>query len=230
MKIRNLHPWDVSPREAIRIQNRLRESVIADGMLAGIRTVAGADISWGDGGRAGYAGVIVFTFPRLEEIERVWVGGRATFPYVPGLLSFREGPLLIRAFEKLETEPDAILFDGHGLAHPRRMGIASHMGLILDRPTIGCAKSLLTGEHREPGEKRGNRAALRDDGETIGAVLRTRTGVRPIFVSVGHRVSLDEAIRLALRCGDGFRVPKPTRLADHFVGRLRSDSDETKTL
>ncbi|MBN1866469.1 deoxyribonuclease V [Candidatus Sumerlaeota bacterium] len=226
MNCRSLHPWNVTPREAILIQNRLRSQVIDRGVPKRIRTVAGADISWGEQGRMGFAGVIVFGFPDLEEIERVSVRGPATFPYVPGLLSFREGPLLVQAFERLATEPDVILFDGQGLAHPRRMGIASHMGLILDRPAIGCAKSRLTGEHREPGSKRGNRAALRDKEETIGAVLRTRTDVKPIFVSVGHRVSLDEAIRLALRCGDGFRVPKPTRLADHFVGRLRAEYED----
>jgi deoxyribonuclease V len=127
----------------------------------------------------------------------------------------------LRAFAKLRSDPDVIFFDGQGFAHPRRLGIASHMGILLDKPAIGCAKSLLVGAHREPGPRRGNRAALRDRGEAIGAVLRTRDHVRPVYVSVGHRVSLDEAIRLTLRCSDGYRIPKPTRLADQYVGMLR---------
>ena len=177
--------------------------------------------SWDPASGIGYAGVIVFRYPGLEEIERVWASGPAEFPYVPGLLSFREGPLLLRAFEKLRSDPDALFIDGQGFAHPRRFGIASHIGILLDKPTIGCAKSLLIGAHRELGPKRGNRAALRDRGETIGAALRTRDLVRPVYVSIGHRVSLDEAVRLTLRCSDGYRIPKPTRLADQYVGMLR---------
>ena len=215
------HPWNVTPREAIAIQKDLRRRVVTEGSLRGARLVAGADIAWDPASGVGYAGVIVFRFPGLEEIERVCTAGPAEFPYVPGLLSFREGPLLLRAFAKLRSDPDVIFFDGQGFAHPRRLGIASHMGILLDKPAIGCAKSLLVGTHREPGPRRGNRAALRDRGETIGAVLRTRDHVRPVYVSVGHRLSLPEAVRFTLRCSDGYRIPKPTRLADQYVGMLR---------
>ncbi|MBI4052027.1 MAG: endonuclease V [Elusimicrobia bacterium] len=218
MITRELHSWDVTPRQAIRIQERLRKQVLTGGRLPKVRYVAGADISWKGG--VGYAGVIVFRFPDLEEIERVWAVGKPSFPYVPGLLSFREGPLLLKVFRKLRTEPDIIFFDGQGMAHPRRIGIASHMGLLLNKPTIGCAKSRLIGEYREPNGKTGGRALLRDQGETIGVVLRTKRRVSPIFVSIGHKISLRDAAHLTLKCSDGFRIPKPTRLADQYVDQL----------
>ena len=218
-----LHSWDATPREAVAIQRRLRGRVRAEGKVPKPRLVAGADISWSKNPEMGYAGVVVFTFPRLEEVERASARGPGAFPYVPGLLSFREGPLLLEAFGKLRARPDVIFFDGHGVAHPRRLGMASHLGLFLDSPTVGCAKSRLCGSHRDPGPNRGNRAALRDKGEVLGTVLRTRSRVRPIFVSVGHRLDLAEAVRLTLRCSDGYRIPKPTRLADRFVGRLRRE-------
>ncbi len=218
---RRLHDWDVTPREAVLIQRRLRDLVVTEGNLRDVRYVAGADISWDRDSGMGIAGAIVFSFPALEEVERVYVTGPATFPYVPGLLTFREGPLLLEAFAKLGAEPDVVLFDGHGLAHPRRIGIATHLGLLLDVPAIGCGKSRLTGTYREPGPRRGNRTSLKDKGECVGAVLRTRDSVRPIFVSIGHRVTLAEAVRFTLRCSDGYRIPKPTRLADQLVGELR---------
>lgn len=215
------HHWNVTPKDAVQIQHRLQGLVVSEGNLRHVRYLAGADISWDRDTNMGFAGIIVFAFPALEVVERVQAVAPAPFPYVPGLLSFREGPLLLEAFAKLKTDPDVVLFDGHGLAHPRRMGIATHMGILLDVPSIGCGKSRLTGTHRQPGPSRGNRAMLKDKGECIGAVLRTRDNVNPIYVSIGHRVSLSEAIRFTLRCGDGYRIPKPTRLADHFVGQLR---------
>ena len=226
MRARELHPWNVSPREAVAIQRLLAGEVLRTGTLRGVRCVAGADISWDRDTNTGHAGVIVFDYPGLEEIERASVSGEAPFPYVPGLLSFREAPLLLKVFERLATEPDVIFIDGHGLAHPRRFGVASHLGLLLDKPTIGCGKSRLTGEYREPALKRGSPCALRDKGETIGSVLRTRDGVKPVFVSIGHRVSLTEAVRFTLSCSDGYRIPRPTRRADQFVGELRRSALE----
>jgi deoxyribonuclease V len=143
------------------------------------------------------------------------------FPYVPGLLSFREGPVLLAAFARLRVSPNVILIDGHGVAHPRRFGIACHLGLLLDCPTIGCAKSILVGEAVEPGAQAGSVAPLVDKGETVGMALRTRGQVRPIYVTIGHRVSLGSAVRIVAQCVDGFRIPKPTREADHWVGELR---------
>ncbi len=171
-------------------------------------------------GRA-IAGVIVYSFPEMQEIERAWAERPLQFPYVPGLLSFRELPALLAAFQKLSEAPEVIFCDAQGYAHPRRFGLACHLGVLLDCATVGCAKSRLIGEHKEPGYSMGSWAALRDAGETIGAVLRTRTGVKPIYVSQGHRVSLASAIELTMAASDGFRVPKPTREADHFVEELK---------
>ena len=185
-----------------------------------MRTVAGADI--GVRGDTGYAAVILYSFPDLTEIERVSASGKLRFPYVPGLLAFWEIPLLLEAFAKLRRRPDLILADAHGWAHPRRAGMACHLGLVLDVPTIGCAKSVLTGKYKLPGAARGSTSALRDKTEVIGRVLRTRAGVKPVFVSCGHRVSLATAVRLILACSDGYRIPKPQREADRWVTELRN--------
>lgn len=223
MRIHKLHPWKVTPREAREIQERLRGMIRRRGDLRTIRTVAGADCAFDARGETALAAVVVFRFPDLELIETRTATRRLDFPYIPGLLSFREAPVLLEAFSKLRTTPDLILFDGQGYAHPRRIGIAAHVGLLLDRPAIGCAKSRLIGAHREPGLRRGSRARLIDRGEVIGSVLRTRTGIRPIFVSVGHRCDLAAAVRVVLRCSDGFRIPKPTRVADRRVGDLKRE-------
>jgi deoxyribonuclease V len=221
MKAKTLHRWDVNPAEAREIQNALRGRVELADRLGRVRRVAGADVAFDlQHGRA-IAGVIVYTFPALEETERFVVTRPLAFPYVPGLLSFREAPALLAAFERLRHAPDVIFCDGQGYAHPRRFGIACHLGVLLDRPTIGCAKSRLIGDHAEPPRAAGRWVPLRDAGETIGAVLRTRAGVRPIYVSQGHRVSLARAIELVLAVCDGFRIPKPTRDADHFVEAVK---------
>ncbi len=193
-----------------------------DKIRTSVRTVAGADVAFdfrAGGTRAGraIAGVIVYSFPEMQELERAWAERELEFPYVPGLLSFREIPALLAAFAKLSTAPEVVFCDGQGYAHPRRIGLASHLGVLLDCVTVGCAKSRLIGEHDEPQRAAGSWTALKDDGETIGAVLRTRAAVKPIYVSQGHRVSLPTAIKLVLATSDGFRVPKPTREADHFV-------------
>ncbi len=231
MKVRELHRWDVTPDEARRIQEELRGRVELQDRLSGqkgkkrldaVRFVAGADVAFefrGKGtsqGRA-LAGVIVYSFPELREIERACAERPLEFPYVPGLLSFRELPALLAAMSKLRAEPDVIFCDAQGYAHPRRFGLACHLGVLLDRASVGCAKSRLIGEHREPGRAAGSWAALQDVGETIGAVVRTRTNVKPIYVSAGHRVALPSAIALVLAVCDGYRIPKPTREADHFA-------------
>jgi deoxyribonuclease V len=169
----------------------------------------------------GYGGVITYTFPRLEEIERRWVRMKLKFPYVPGLLAFREAPVLLAALKLLSTEPDLLLFDGQGIAHGRRMGIATHMGILLNKPTIGCAKSRLVGTFEEPGADRGCYEPLVHGGETVGAVLRTRKQVRPIFVSPGTGISIKTSINIVMQCLDGYRIPKPTREADHYVGSIK---------
>jgi deoxyribonuclease V len=213
--------WDLTPREAIRLQESLRERVELQDRFGEIRLVAGADMAFDPETEVAFAGVIVYRFPGLEEVERRMARRQLRFPYVPGLLSFRESPVLLAAFARLRTVPDLILIDGQGRAHPRRFGIACHIGILFDKPTIGCAKSRLVGEHQEPGKKAGSTTPLMLEGERIGVVLRTRDDVRPIYVTTGHRVSLDSAVGLVKQCVDGFRIPKPTREADHYVGDLR---------
>ncbi|HET9400204.1 MAG TPA: deoxyribonuclease V [Candidatus Acidoferrales bacterium] len=237
MKALPLHRWDVTPAEAREIQLQLRPQLeMQDRLPSPIRLVAGADCafrlptrrSWESGMGRAIAGVIVYTYPDLREQERVVIETRLTFPYIPGLLSFREIPALLEAFARIRSTPDVIFVDGHGYSHPRRLGIASHLGLVLDCPTIGCAKSVLIGEFKEPLPTAGSwsplvapAGKLAEAAETIGAALRTRDSVRPIYVSTGHRVSLPTAIQLALSVGDGFRIPKPTRQADQLVAAAK---------
>jgi len=236
MKAQALHRWDVTPAEAREIQLALRERVELRDRLPRIRLVAGADAaflqpeprSWERGTGQVIAAVVVYSFPEMEEVERVTAECPLTFPYVPGLLSFREIPALAAAFEKLRHAPDVIFCDAHGYAHPRRFGLACHLGVLLDVPSIGCAKSRLIGTHLEPKREAGSWAPLYDAarngrarGERIGAVLRSANGVRPIYVSQGHRVSLRTAIRLTLAVCDGRRIPRPTRDADRLAGAAK---------
>ena len=218
--------WSLAPREAMRLQEKLCGLVSLEDNFAPIRYVAGADLAFDPVTDLAFAGVLVYRFPEMDEVERRCARRILRFPYVPGLLSFRESPVLLAAFARLQTEPDLILIDGHGRAHPRRFGIACHIGVLFDKPVIGCAKSLLVGEYMEPGMRRGATTPLMFKGEKVGMVLRTRDNVKPIFVTQGHRVSLKSAIELVSQCLDGFRIPKPTREADHYVRGLREDFQE----
>jgi deoxyribonuclease V len=230
MKALHLHSWDVSPAEAREIQLQLRERWEREDRIPKVEYVAGADIafelrgrgSWRTGEGRAIAGVIVYRFPEMEEVERASSIQPLRFPYVPGLLSFREIPALLAAFESLRVSPDLIFCDGQGYAHPRRFGLACHLGVLLDVPSIGVAKSLLIGECKEPAWRAGSTAALADahTGEQIGAAVRTVSGVRPVYVSQGHRISLERAIEFTLAVRDGFRIPRPTREADHFVNEI----------
>lgn len=222
MKIQKLHPWNLSPKQAVEIQRDLAQRVVVRDGPKNVQTVAGCDLGFTRDGSGAVACLVTYRYPSLEEVERVYVQASVTYPYIPGLLSFREGPVLEKLFVKIRCMPDVILFDGQGIAHPRRLGIASHMGLLLDVPTIGCAKSRLCGVHDEPGQNVGDWAKLQDQktGEVIGAVLRTREGVKPIFVSPGHMISLANAIAVTLGCLDRTRIPKPTREADKLVRQL----------
>ena len=223
-----LHDWDLSPREAVELQKSLRERVRLEPLTREIGTVAGADISFNKYSPVLYAGIVVLRLPSLEVLEEVGVVGETKFPYVPGLLSFRESPPLLEAWGKLKIEPDAVMFDGQGIAHPRRVGIASHVGLLLNRPTFGCAKSILVGRHEELAEERGSWQPLVDpkNKETIGAALRTKTRVQPIYVSPGHLIDLAGAIDLTLRADGGYRQPEPTRRAHNLVNALRRGERE----
>ena len=201
-----------TPREAMALQERWRGKVVRRRTFGQPRVVAGVDVGVRDD-RA-RAAVCLLSYPALEPLETATAERPVRFPYVPGLLGFREVPCIVEAFEQLGRRPDFALVDGHGLAHPRRFGVATHLGVELDLPTIGCGKSLLVGLHREPGMRRGACTRLVHGGEVIGKVLRTRDGVRPVFVSIGHRVDLDSAVRLVLRCTPRYRLPEPIRAAD----------------
>jgi deoxyribonuclease V len=206
--------WPSSPAEARALQERLRGQVITEDQLGVVHRVAGVDAHY----RADHvwAAVVVMTFPDLATVESALIHRPLAFPYVPGLLSFREAPATLEALRQLSERPDLLLVDGHGLAHPRRFGLACHLGVLADVPTIGVAKSRLVGTHDEPGIERGAWSPLIDRGETIGVVLRTRRAVRPVFVSVGHRISLQAAIGFVLRCTSRFRLPGPIRAADRL--------------
>jgi deoxyribonuclease V len=206
---------------AVKCQLELRGRLVRSGAPRRVRRVAGADISYDKGDDRFFAAVVVCALPGLEVVETVTATGRSPFPYIPGLLTFREGPLLMRAFRKLKAAPDLVLFDGHGVAHMRGFGVASHLGLLLDLPSVGCAKSRLVGEHDEPGPERGDWTPLRYEGRTVGRVVRTRPGVKPIFVSIGHRIGLAPAVRWTLRCCGRYRLPEPTRQAHLLANRLR---------
>jgi deoxyribonuclease V len=216
-----LHDWNVTPREAVELQKSLRERVRLTPLKGAVETIAGTDISFNKFSSTVYAGIVVLRLPSLEVVEEVGVVSETRFPYVPGLLSFRETPSVLEAWAKLKTEPDAVMFDGQGLAHPRRVGIACHVGLLIERPTLGCAKSVLVGKYEEPAAERGAWSEMIDRGETVGAALRTKTRVQPIFVSPGHLIDLQGAVRLTLECDGGYRQPEPTRLAHHLVNALR---------
>ena len=220
MQVHHFHSWGVTPKEAVQIQQQLRAKVIPHGKLGTHNLIAGADVAFVE--ETAIVCVVVLSFPKLEIVETVVHKEKVSFPYIPGLLSFRETPSLAQAFCKLQYEPDLIFIDGQGLAHPRAAGIACHIGVILDRPTIGCAKSLLFGTYKEPEQARGSVSNLCDDeGEVIGAVVRTKDGVQPVFVSIGHKIDLAQAIEFTLACGKGYRVPEPTRQADLLAERAK---------
>lgn len=216
--INDLHAWDVSPEEAKRLQDELAPGVITGQPLPveSVRLVAGVDVSVKDD--LSRAAVVVLRFPALTVVEAVSATQPTRFPYIPGLLTFREGAVIIEALRQLKATPDAFIFDGMGRIHPRRMGIASHIGLFLDAPTIGCGKTHLLGDYEQPGPEKGAWSPLTHHGETLGVVLRTRRNVKPVYISVGHRATLDDARALALACSPRYRLPEPVRAAHNHAG------------
>jgi len=208
----------------VAIQRKLAERVIRTGTVRGPRWIAGVDAAYVAGGAQGLciAGVVLWDRKTRQIAEQHVIRAAVHFPYVPGLLSFREAPAILKVLRRLKIEPDLFLFDGQGIAHPRRFGLASHVGLLIDRPSIGCAKSLLIGDYIEPESQRGSKTALGHRDETIGMVVRTRDDTKPLYVSIGHRISLRSAVGLVLDCCTRFRLPEPTRLADRLVAQARS--------
>jgi deoxyribonuclease V len=224
----SLHSWDLTPSEAIQVQQRLRNLVRLRPLGRHVDTIAGADISFNKFSEKVYAGIVVLSLPDLRIVEQVGVHSVAKFPYVPGLLSFREAPSLLEAWEKLKTKPDVLMLDGQGIAHPRRFGIACHVGVLLDWPTIGCAKSILVGKYGELGLEAGSQSPLIDKGEQVGVALRTKNKVAPVYVSPGHLIDLDSAVDLVLRSTTKYRLPEPTRQAHLLVNRLRVEAGENE--
>jgi len=208
--------------EAIELQRVLASRGVRRGRPR-LRRVVGTDCAFSDGGLLCHAAAVVWSIADRSVVESVTATAPCTIPYIPGLLSFRELPAVLAALERVTSAYDAILCDGQGIAHPRRFGLACHLGVTIDRPTVGCAKSRLTGTYEAPGLERGASTPLVDRGETVGAVLRTRRSVAPVFVSVGHRIDLEHAIALVLACDEGFRIPAPTRRADRLVGDVARD-------
>lgn len=221
MHIKKLHNWNLSYSQAIALQKQLSEKVQQTRLRNKPQTIAGIDCAFSRDKKRIIACVVVLNFADFEPIETTNASQKVVFPYIPGLLSFREAPVCIAAVEKLKREPDVFLIDGQGIAHPRRLGLAAHLGLFFDKPTIGCAKSRLTGTFQEPLSKKGAYNPLKDKKETIGAVIRTREKVKPVFVSIGNKCSLEDAIKVTLTCATKYRLPEPTRLAHQLVSKLK---------
>lgn len=218
MALTPLHNWDITPKQAVALQRELAGQVIHDRSLDlnAVRTVAGVDVSV-SGGRS-TAAIVVLAFPAMTVLETVISQMDTPFPYIPGLLSFREGPVLVDALSRLNHTPDVFIFDGMGRIHPRRIGIASHMGLWLGRPTVGCGKTHFIGEYDAPGPHKGDRSDLIDGGERLGVVLRTRARVKPVYVSPGHLSDIESAAELVLACTSRYRLPEPIRHAHRAAG------------
>ena len=199
------------------MQEALRQRVVCKDRLNAVRFVAGADVGFEDGGKTTRAAVVVLSFPQLELVEKSIVRRKTRFPYIPGYLSFREAPAVLAALGKLKQKPDLLLCDGQGIAHPRRFGLACHIGVLADIPTIGVAKTRLIGQYREPATRKGSQTPLTDDGELVGTVLRTRDNVKPLFVSCGHRIGLETAVDYVLKCVTRYRLPETTRWAHRLA-------------
>lgn len=223
------HCWDLTPEEAIALQKKLAPQVNTTTPLNldNLSLVAGVDVSVKD--EISRAAIVVLTFPQLHVVESVTAEVPTPFPYIPGLLSFREGGVILEAHQKLQKQPDVYIFDGQGIMHPRRLGIASHIGLWWDAPTVGCGKTRLIGSHQELPKERGAYAPMMDRREVVGAALRSRTSVAPVYISVGHRATLDSAIELIMRCTLRYRLPEPIRAAHNTAGNTAS-SDQPRLL
>jgi len=233
VKITKLHSWNVTPKKAISIQHKLRDKIKTFDDFDSLKKVGGVDVGFVKEKNLSCAAFVIFSYPDMKILDVITCSEPISFPYIPTFLAFREVPVVLSCFEKLENMPDMLILDGQGYAHPRRMGLASHVGVLLDIPTIGCAKSRLVGEFNMPDEKKGSYSYLYDKCEIIGAVLRTKDNISPVFVSIGHRVSLNTAIKLILEMAVT-RIPEPTKIADRevkkFTNKIRDLKLEQETL
>lgn len=221
MDYKQLHSWNVSPKEAMEIQNNLRSEVKIQKLTSAVRYVAGADISFEKFSNIAYAGFVVIDIKTLEVVATSTVISEIKFPYIPGLFSFREIPPLLEAWGKLDFEPDVVVLDGQGIAHPRRFGLASHIGVLIEKPTIGCAKTILVGKYWNLDNSAGSTASLKDKGEEVGLALRTKNKVEPVYISIGHLIDLEDATKVIMDSVGGYRIPVPTRQAHLLVNELR---------
>lgn len=215
-----LHHWKVTPEQAILIQENLRHRIILKKTFFRVRTIGGGDVSYQKEGNFLFGAMVVLSFPQMEMLDVAKAGGKISFPYLPGLLTFREGPILIKTFEKLRIRPDILIFDGQGIAHPRQMGLATHLGIWFNLPSIGCAKTPLLGKSVIPEPSRGSFELIHEDGNEVGVVLRTKERVKPVFVSPGHRIDLPTSIQVVLESCQGFRIPEPLRRAHHISRQM----------
>jgi deoxyribonuclease V len=216
-----LHSWNVSVEEAIQIQEALKDRIILKKTFSEAKTIGGGDVAYSKNGNLLFAAIVVLSFPDMEILDTATADGKTLFPYIPSLLSFREGPILIKTLQRLRLKPDMMIYDGHGIAHPRGMGLASHMGLWLDLPSIGCAKTPLLHEFISPGPLKGSFEWIRREGEKVGDVLRTKENVKPLFISPGHRIDFSTSNQLILESCKGFRFPEPLRKAHQLAERIR---------
>ncbi|MEJ2634252.1 MAG: deoxyribonuclease V [Calditrichia bacterium] len=232
MKIEQRHKWNVTTEEAREIQQTLRRKLETDIPIEmdKIKTIAAADISFSRFGKILFGAVVLMDFADLASLRIIRKTAEASFPYIPGYLSFREAPVIMDIFREIDPLPDVLLCDGHGVAHPRGFGLASHLGVLLDIPSIGCAKSVLVGEYEEPGAERGDYSPLVYHESIVGAALRTRQNVKPVFVSIGNKIGLEDAIRIVLHCSPRYRIPEPVRLAHREVNDLRRQSEKPKSI
>jgi deoxyribonuclease V len=221
VQIKRLHDWNISYSQAAALQKQLAGKVQLTPLKNPPRLIAGLDCALSKDGQKIIACAVVIKLPGLEPVETKTAKKKVSFPYIPGLLSFREAPVCIAAVEKLKSKPDLFLIDGQGIAHPRRLGLAAHLGLFFDTPTMGCAKSRLTGSFKDPLPEKGCHSELKDKDEVIGAVVRTRTNVKPVFVSVGNKCTLKDAVKITLACTTKYRLPEPARFAHQLVSKLR---------
>jgi deoxyribonuclease V len=224
MQIPELHPWPRSQGEALKIQHDLKNRIIIAGSLKGVKLIAGVDTAFDHIEDMLYAGVCLYDFPEMEEIDRVSASAKAVFPYIPGLHAFREGPVILKALSKLNVRPDLIMFSAHGLAHQRGIGLASHLGLIVDIASVGCARKRLAGRYEEPGPEAGASSPLLIDDREVGRVYRTRAKVKPVFISPGYKCGIDEAVEIVVKCLCGNRIPEPLQAAHRLANRLKRNN------